>query len=116
MDAATRMLPAPGRFRNSPTDPHLTGLPGRPAGLQNQETGFLDHRRELFETRVAQHKIRDGHGDLRSDYVYFEPGGLQIIDCIEFNERFRCGDVACNRAFLCMDLEYLFVGNGLNMI
>jgi uncharacterized protein len=69
-------------------------------------SAFLDHRRELFETRVAQHKIRDGHGDLRSGHVYFEPDGMQIIDCIEFNERFRCGDVACDLAFLCMDLEY----------
>ena len=28
-----------------------------------------------------------------------------VIDCIEFNERFRCGDVASEVAFLAMELE-----------
>ena len=39
------------------------------------------------------------------------PGGgdcadVVVIDCIEFNERFRCGDVATENAFLAMDLDY----------
>ena len=29
-----------------------------------------------------------------------------IFDCIEFNERFRYSDVACDVAFLAMDLDY----------
>jgi len=31
--------------------------------------------------------------------------GICIFDCIEFNERFRCGDVASEVAFLSMDLH-----------
>ena len=60
--------------------------------------------------------MRDGHGDLRLDHVYFpeRDASLQpprslpdpiVIDCVEFNPRFRCGDVAGDVAFLAMELE-----------
>ncbi len=58
-----------------------------------------------FEDRVRNGRVRDCHGDLRTDHIYFD-GGLQIIDCIEFNDRFRYSDIACDLAFLAMDLEY----------
>lgn len=67
---------------------------------------FLEHRRDLFDRRVETGRIRDGHGDLRADHVYFYRG-LQIIDCIEFNDRFRYGDVVADLAFLHMDMEHL---------
>jgi aminoglycoside phosphotransferase family enzyme/predicted kinase len=67
---------------------------------------FLQQRKELFERRVKKNKIREGHGDLRTDHIYFTPDGIQIIDCIEFNERFRCGDIAADLAFLAMDLDF----------
>lgn len=67
---------------------------------------FLDHHRDVFERRVTEGYIRDGHGDLRTDHIYFHPGP-QIIDCIEFNDRFRYGDAAVDLAFLYMDLEHL---------
>jgi uncharacterized protein len=65
---------------------------------------FLNHHRALFERRIEQGKIRDGHGDLRTDHIYFFEG-IQIIDCIEFNDRFRYGDAAIDLAFLHMDME-----------
>jgi aminoglycoside phosphotransferase family enzyme/predicted kinase len=65
---------------------------------------FLRRHGELFRRRVDTGRVRDGHGDLRLDHVYFVDG-IQIIDCIEFNERFRCGDVAADLAFLAMDLD-----------
>jgi aminoglycoside phosphotransferase family enzyme/predicted kinase len=63
-----------------------------------------------FAARVAEGRIRDGHGDLRLEHVYFLPGpggALEptVIDCIEFNDRFRCGDAAGEAAFLAMELE-----------
>lgn len=67
---------------------------------------FLGHHSATFGRRVADGRIRDGHGDLRSDHVYFDDG-LQIIDCIEFNDRFRYGDAAADIAFLVMDLVAL---------
>ena len=60
-----------------------------------------------FDARVAAGRVRDGHGDLRLEHVYFEPeGAISIIDCIEFNERFRYGDVCADVAFLSMDLGW----------
>jgi hypothetical protein len=67
---------------------------------------FLAHHRDVFERRISDGHIRDGHGDLRTDHIYVYQG-LQIIDCIEFNDRFRYGDVAVELAFLYMDLEHL---------
>jgi aminoglycoside phosphotransferase family enzyme/predicted kinase len=73
--------------------------------LESKQLGFLENNRALFERRVMSHRIRDGHGDLRLEHVYFgskaEPS---ILDCIEFNERFRYADVCCDVAFLSMDL------------
>jgi len=67
---------------------------------------FLESRHGLFEHRVQTGRIRDGHGDLRTDHIYFHEG-IQIIDCIEFNDRFRYGDVAADVSFLHMDMEHL---------
>jgi hypothetical protein len=66
---------------------------------------FKDHQPMLLK-RVAEGRIRDGHGDLRTDHIYLVDG-IQIIDCIEFNERFRYGDAALDLAFLHMDFEHL---------
>ena len=62
---------------------------------------------DRFAARAAAGAIRDGHGDLRLEHVYFLDAGAPavVIDCIEFNERFRCGDVASELAFLAMELE-----------
>jgi len=60
-----------------------------------------------FAARIASQRVRDGHGDLRLEHVYFEPdGSIAIIDCIEFNDRFRFGDVCADIAFLSMDLAW----------
>jgi aminoglycoside phosphotransferase family enzyme len=66
---------------------------------------FLERHRALFEHRVAEGRIGDGHGDLHAASIcMLEP--VVIFDCIEFNDRFRCGDVAGEVAFLAMDLEF----------
>ena len=60
-----------------------------------------------FRARVVSERVRDGHGDLRLEHVYFEPdGSIAIIDCVEFNDRFRFGDVCADVAFLSMDLAW----------
>ncbi|MSQ32925.1 MAG: kinase [Dehalococcoidia bacterium] len=65
---------------------------------------FLAQRAPLFASRVSQGRIRDCHGDLHAGNICVEDG-LYIYDCIEFNERFRFGDVAAEVAFLAMDLD-----------
>jgi uncharacterized protein len=81
-------------------DPELVEI------VRGATRAFLKRKRRLFERRVKDGKIRDCHGDLRTDHIYFT-GGIQIIDCIEFNERFRYADIAADIAFLVMDLDSL---------
>jgi aminoglycoside phosphotransferase family enzyme/predicted kinase len=77
------------------------------AALERWQLAFLQTERERFNARVAQGRIRDGHGDLRLEHCYLEPDGcVRIIDCIEFNERFRYADVCADVAFLSMDLSW----------
>jgi aminoglycoside phosphotransferase family enzyme len=73
--------------------------------LQDWTDRFCRTRRELFYKRIKQGKIRDCHGDLHMEHVCFSRS-LSIIDCIEFNDRFRYSDTVADSAFLLMDLEY----------
>ena len=66
---------------------------------------FLERERPLLEKRVRDHRIRDCHGDLHAEHICLADG-IIIFDCIEFNKRFRYGDVAAEAAFLAMDLDY----------
>lgn len=66
---------------------------------------FLRRWQDLFAHRIQKNRIRDCHGDLRAGHIYFADQ-IQIVDCIEFNERFRYGDIASDLAFLAMDLDY----------
>ena len=74
--------------------------------IQSATLSFLHRRKELFDNRIESGKIRDCHGDLRTGHIYFADDGIQIIDCIEFNKRFRYHDIASDLAFLAMDLDY----------
>jgi aminoglycoside phosphotransferase family enzyme/predicted kinase len=79
--------------------------------LRERTEAELDRLRPLIEARAARGVPRDTHGDLRLDHVYLfperpPPGDLLIIDCIEFNERFRFADPVADVAFLIMDLAF----------
>ncbi len=66
---------------------------------------FYDRHPELFERRIAEGRVRESHGDLHLGNIFFEDPPI-IFDCIEFSERFRCGDIAVDLAFLAMDLDF----------
>ena len=66
----------------------------------------LERDRAIFERRIAEGRIVDGRGDVRCESVCVV-NGICFFDCIEFNDRFRCGDVAGEIAFLAMDLDSL---------
>ncbi|MGB5993431.1 MAG: AAA family ATPase, partial [Desulfobacterales bacterium] len=74
--------------------------------VRSATLSFLHRKKELFNNRIKSKKIRDCHGDLRTGHIYFTDKGIQIIDCIEFNERFRFQDITSDLAFLAMDLDY----------
>ncbi len=62
---------------------------------------------ELINARARASRVCDGHGDLRAEHVSLEGGRIDVIDCVEFNESLRYGDVALDIAFLAMDLDRL---------
>jgi uncharacterized protein len=68
---------------------------------------YVEDRRLLFEERVAAGRARDGHGDLLADDIFLLDDGPRILDCLDFDESLRCGDVLADVAFLAMDLERL---------
>jgi aminoglycoside phosphotransferase family enzyme/predicted kinase len=75
--------------------------------IETWQKRFLRERAPLFESRVRNGRVRDGHGDLRLEHVYLDDrGDVTIIDCIEFNERFRYADVCADIVFLAMDLAH----------
>ena len=61
----------------------------------------------LFDRRLADGRVVDGHGDLHAMHVYQLDGEVVIVDCIEFTEwfHFRYLDAGYDIAFLAMDLE-----------
>ncbi len=78
--------------------------------IEGWQIGFLERHADTFRRRLAEGRVRDGHGDLRLEHVYFAagelpaPAAVTILDAIEFNQRFRFADVASDVAFLSMDL------------
>ncbi|MBI4298135.1 MAG: AAA family ATPase [Chloroflexi bacterium] len=73
--------------------------------LRAYSQAFIQVNEALFKQRESQGKVRDCHGDLHTAQICLE-NGIAILDCIEFNERFRYSDVASDIAFLAMDLDY----------
>ncbi len=67
---------------------------------------FMDEKHDLFAERVNQEKVRWLHGDFHSGNI-FVTDRICIFDCIEFNPRFSCSDVASEIAFFTMDLDFL---------
>jgi aminoglycoside phosphotransferase family enzyme/predicted kinase len=71
----------------------------------------LTQLRPFIEGRASRGMPRDTHGDLHLDHIYYfpdkpPPADLVIVDCIEFNERFRYIDPVSDMAFAVMDLAF----------
>lgn len=77
--------------------------------IQDRVHRYLGGRGMLLERRVEGGWIRDGHGDLQAEDI-FCTDAPQIIDCLEFDDLLRYGDVLADLAFLVMDLERLGSG------
>ncbi len=73
--------------------------------IHNHVEKFMEKNKALFEKRITQGKVRDCHGDIHSGNI-FVTDRIYIFDAIEFNERFRYGDIASDMAFLAMDLDF----------
>jgi len=74
--------------------------------IESWSLAFMEENTALFKQRVAQGLVKDCHGDLHLQHICVEGEHIYVFDCIEFNERFRFGDVASDVAFLAMDLDF----------
>ena len=88
---------------------------GELQGMDHPAGWRLDIVAAFGETFVKRHALelrrrallglsRDGHGDLRCEHVLAGPT-VRVVDRIEFDQQLRRTDVACDLAFLAMDLE-----------
>ncbi len=68
---------------------------------------FLAGRTALFDARIRDGRIVDGHGDLLAEDIFCLDDGPRILDCLEFDDRLRWLDGLDDAAFLAMDLEHL---------
>ncbi len=54
--------------------------------------------------------VKDVHGDLRMEHIAVldarRVNGICLMDCVEFDERYRCQDIYLDIAFLLMDFEF----------
>lgn len=82
-------------------DPAVTG------NVESLARRYLAGRAALFSHRISQGRVRDGHGDLLAEDIFCLDDGPRILDCLEFDDRLRWGDVLADVAFLAMDLERL---------
>lgn len=81
------------------------GLDGvRVQAADRLASAFVSRYADLFTRRCDEGMVRDGHGDLRLEHLVIGPEGIEIFDCVEFNPSLRQIDVACDLAFLVMDL------------
>ena len=95
----------PGRYQQ--LAPHE---PLDPAALDETEQlalRFLAGRAPLFDARIRDGRIVDGHGDLLADDIFCLDDGPRILDCLDFDDRLRWLDGLDDAAFLAMDLERL---------
>jgi predicted kinase len=69
---------------------------------------FLEERGEQVCAYARRGSKVDGHGDLHLQHLWFERDRdfPVMIDCLEFSSALRQTDVACELAFLAMDLAY----------
>jgi len=67
--------------------------------------GYVTDHRRLLDARARDGRVRDGHGDLRSDCVCLMPQNPTIIGRVEYREGLRYCDVASELASVVLDLE-----------
>lgn len=74
--------------------------------IEHFTQSFETTHAELLASRPKSGMIRDCHGDLHLEHIHITPNEINIYDCIEFNTEFREIDIACDIAFLAMDLDF----------
>jgi aminoglycoside phosphotransferase family enzyme len=66
---------------------------------------YLIAHQQTLDNRARDGFVREGHGQLQCDAVFFEPNRITILDCAESDEALRYCDVASELGSLAVDLE-----------
>jgi predicted kinase len=88
-------------FVPSILDPHLL------EAIKELAFSYVDGRGRLLDERIERGWIVDGQGDLLAGDIFCLPDGPRILDCLEFDDALRYGDVLLDIGFLAMDLDRL---------
>jgi uncharacterized protein len=75
--------------------------------IRSSVSRWLSAHGALLQERIVAGRICDGHGDLQAEDIFCLDDGVRILDCVEFSDELRYGDVCADVAFLAMDLERL---------
>lgn len=86
--------------------------PGVRERIRELSDQWLDRYNHLLQKRAEENSIREVHGDLRLEHVFYfpeisPPGDILILDGIEFDPGLRTIDVVCDLAFMTMELSFL---------
>jgi aminoglycoside phosphotransferase family enzyme/predicted kinase len=68
---------------------------------------YVAGRDALFEERIREGAVVDGHGDLLAEDIFLLDDGPRVLDCLDFDDRLRYLDRVDDVACLVMDLEHL---------
>ncbi len=88
------------------------GSQASPDGVVASYSSFLSSPlfSEFIRLRAEGGFVRDVHGDLRMEHIAVldqrRVNGICLMDCVEFDERYRCQDIYLDVAFLLMDFEF----------
>ncbi|MBL9004509.1 MAG: hypothetical protein JNJ46_09695 [Myxococcales bacterium] len=74
--------------------------------LIEETAAWLDRMQPLLAERIAEGRIREGHGDLRLQHIYLTQP-WSVIDPLEFAIELRFCDVAAEVCFVAMELDDL---------
>lgn len=74
--------------------------------IRRLQTRFLEWHYRLLAQRANEHRIIEGHGDLRPEHICLLRRPV-IIDCLEFDPDLRILDPADELAGLAVECEYL---------
>lgn len=77
------------------------------ARIEARAMRYLEGRKSLLTSRIAEGCLLDGHGDLQAEDIFDLPDGFRVLDCLDFDDRLRHVDCLDDIAFLAMDLEFL---------
>ncbi|WP_405915380.1 AAA family ATPase [Streptomyces sp. NBC_00728] len=80
-------------------------VPDDLAEIEKLVRRYLAGRERLFDARIEQGRVVDGHGDLLTEDIFCLDDGPRVLDCLEFDDHLRYVDGLDDAAFLAMDLE-----------